>query len=398
MTRKGRIKVLHLIARMNIGGPAVLVCDLAAGLPRDRFEVRIGAGAVGEGETQMDFQAQAQGVYWETLEGLSPSLARGNLTGLRSIRRIINEFRPDIIHTHTAKAGALGRLGALIGSGKYKIIHTFHGHVFRGYFSPLKTKAFLAVEKFLARRTDAVVVLSREQADDICREFGVCNLNRIRTIPIGLDLDPFRTGEAGFLRDKLGISPNVFLVGFVGRLTGIKDPVTMIRGVAEAAAGSDRRIELVIFGQGDLEEQAREEAGRHPHFKVHFYGWIEGTSRIYKDLDLVVLASANEGLPLVLVESLAAGTPVISTPVGGVPSLLNMGKYPDNQPFAFAERGLVFPIGDSGGLSRGIEWVITHKNEATELAELGREHVLARHSRERFIRDHISLYESLAGD
>jgi len=389
--------VIELIARLNIGGPAVLVLDLAAGLDPKEFQVLVAAGKVGPGEAQMDFWAKARNIRWTPVRGLSPALGEGNLSSLRDVFKILSRQKPRILHTHTAKAGTVGRLAALgRGPARPRLVHTFHGHVFRGYFPPLKTRLFLAVERLLARFTDRVVVLSQEQAADICRVFRICREEKVAVIPAGLDLEAFRRAGPGGLKNRLGLGAETFLVGFVGRLTAIKDPMTLLRGMAKARDRSPRPLALVLAGGGEMEAEVKAEAAR-LGLPAFFLGWREGTADLYPELDLLVLSSRNEGLPLVLIEALAAARPVASTPVGGVPGLLDMGKLPDHGSFTPAQRGLLFPVGDEEGLARAVLWSLEHRPELTRMALAGQSHVLARHGREGFLRAHADLYRDLLG-
>ena len=389
--------VVQLIARLNIGGPAVLVLDLAAGLEDQGFRVLVAAGQVGPGEAQMDFWADARNIDWTPIRGLSPALGQGNWSSLKDVSGLLSQERPAILHTHTAKAGTIGRLAGLgQRAARPKLVHTFHGHVFKGYFPPLKTRLFLLVERFLAGRTDRVVVLSREQAADICRTYRICGQDKVAVIPAGLDLEPFLKARPGGLRAGLGLGPETFLAGFVGRLTAIKDPLTLVRGVARAASGSDRPLALVLAGGGEMEAEIKAEAQR-LGLTAFFLGWREGAADLYPELDLLILPSLNEGLPLVLIEALAAACPVAATPVGGVPSLLNMGKLPGQSEFVPAERGLLFPVGDREGLARALVYALEHGPELGRMASAGQEHVLAEHSREGFLKAHADLYRSLLG-
>ncbi len=396
--RAGRpIKVLELIARLNIGGPAVLVVELAAGLPEDRFEVELAAGRVGPGEAQMDFWANARNVAWTQVDGLSPELGRGNLTAFKEIVGLIKKRRPDVIHTHTAKAGTLGRLAARwIRGKKPKIVHTFHGHVFEGYFPRWKTRLFLAVERFLAGRADRIIVLSPEQAEDICRVYRVCDREKVTIIPVGLDLDLFERAEAKGFRGKLGISPDVFLVGQVGRLTGIKDPATSIESFKRLAELTERPAVLVFVGAGELEAELRAQAaGSGLADRVVFAGWQEDMPAVYAELDALVLTSINEGLPLALIEAMAAGKPVAATPVGGVPGLLGLEESGRAGDYVVGRRGLGFSRGDAGGLAKALAWLMAGGEEVDRMARAAQEFVLANYSRQAFLEAHARLYQEL---
>lgn len=389
------IKVQQLIARLNIGGPAVLVLDLAAGLDKADFQVRLAAGRVGPGEAQMDHWAEKRGVAWQALEGLSPELGGGNWAAFKAIRQILAEG-VDILHTHTAKAGTLGRLAALSMFGrKPKLVHTFHGHVFRGYFPAWKTSLFLSIERFLGRRTDRIIVLSPEQADDIGDKYRICGPEKIRIIPIGLELEPFDRACSGGFRSRLGLKPESLLIGLIGRLTSIKNQSLAIRGLAKMGrAGQD--LTLALIGDGEDEALLKalvQELGLED--RVFFTGWNENMPGVYADLDAVILTSDNEGLPLALVEALASSLPVAATPVGGVPSLLGLENRPDRGDFAIAQRGLVFGINDSAGLSKALKWLTENQEGAAGLALQGRDHVMKYFSQQRYLEAHARLYSEM---
>jgi glycosyltransferase involved in cell wall biosynthesis len=399
LSNSPKITILELIARLNIGGPAVLVLDLAAGLPQQEFDIRVAAGKVGPGEATMDFWANARNISWTQVPGLSPELGDGNITALRALSSLLREIGPDVLHTHTAKAGSLGRaagIKARWGARRSipRLVHTFHGHVFKGYFSPLKTRLFLSVERFLARFTDRIIVLSEEQARDIGKVYRICPEEKIRIIPVGLEMAPFVESFGVEFRESLGISPYTFVIGSIGRLTAIKDHRTLLRGVALAARKVAPPLALVIVGQGELEEEIREEAVA-LGVDIHFAGWRQGTADLLPSFDLVALTSLNEGLPLVLLEALAAGRPVVSTPVGGVPSLFSMGDAPIANGFTATERGLLFPVGDSEGLAQAILWVTAHLNQSLEMARRGQHYVIHRHNQEKYLDAHAQLYRGL---
>lgn len=393
------IRVQQLIARLNIGGPAVLVLDLAATLNQRGLDVRVAAGQVGPGEAQMDHWADRRGVVWRPVDGLSPRLGRGNGRAWREMRRLVGDG-VEVVHTHTAKAGTLGRLAALsLGRRRPKLVHTFHGHVFSGYFPAWKTRLFVAIERFLARRTEVVVVLSPEQADDICDVYRVCDRDRVRIIPIGLDLEPFINAQPGGLRPDLGLGPDVFLVGLIGRLTAIKNQSLAIEALALAAGrdpGAD--IHLALIGDGEDEAALKTlAAARGVADRVHFTGWQKDMPGVYAGLDGVILTSDNEGLPLALVEALAAGKPVAATPVGGVPTLLGLEGRPSPGGYATAGRGLVCAKGDAAGLAAALRTMAARDPESLERAQRGREYVLNRHSHQAFAFAHENLYRELAG-
>ena len=392
----GPLRVMELIARLNVGGPARLLADLAAGLRPPEFNLLTAAGRVGPGETEA---AWPEDLPLTRIEALTPVLGAGNRRALAEISALLGEVRPAILHTHTAKAGTLGRLAAMlrlkrIGGRRLRLVHTFHGHVFSGYFSRMASRLVVAVERRLAALTDRVVVLSPEQAHDLCQVFGVCRPEKIVVLPNGLDTAPFAQARPGLLRRELGLEAETPLVGFVGRLTAIKDPATILRAIAHIYSAH-----LALAGDGELRQDLQDLAAELGLAgRIHFLGWRSDMASFYADLDLLVLASRNEGLPLVVLEALAAGRPVVSSLVGAVPSLLGAGETPDPGRFALAQRGLVCRPEDPTGLAAAMEWAIAHKDAALDLARAGQAHVASHHSREAFVAAHAALYRQLAGE
>jgi glycosyltransferase involved in cell wall biosynthesis len=323
------VRVARVIARLNVGGPAQHVVVLARGLARRGFASKVIVGRPGPDEGDMADLARGAGVDLVTL----PSLGRAprplaDLAALVALFRIFRRFRPRIVHTHTAKAGFLGRIAAAL-AGVPVIVHTFHGHVFAGYFPPLVSEAVRATERFLAGLTTAIIALSPAQRRDLVRRYRVAPRRRVHVLPLGIDLGPFheaRARHAGALRAELGIPPGAPLLGAVGRLVKVKAIDRLLRAM-EAISAARPDAWLVIAGDGPerarLEALARRAAIAH---RVRFLGFRRDLPRLYADLDLFVLSSKNEGTPLALIEALAAGVPCVATSVGGVPDV--MGPEP----------------------------------------------------------------------
>ncbi len=311
-----RIRVALVIARLNIGGPATHVVQLAAGLPAERFEVRLIAGREGRGEGSMRYLAERAGLdtYW--IPELSPALAPSNAIAFWKILRQVRRWRPDIVHTHTAMAGALGRTAAHLAHVPV-VVHTFHGHVLRGYFSPPAEALFRAIERGLARRSDRLVTLSSRLREDLVA-LGVAPQEKIQVIPLGMEFGallatPRRQGE---LRRELAISPDAPLVGSVGRLVPIKNHALLLRA-ARRMVDLGTPAQFVIVGDGELRAQLEHLSAQFGlETRVHFLGWRENLAPIYSDLDLLALTSENEGTPVAVLEAMAAGVPVVAS-LGG---------------------------------------------------------------------------------
>jgi glycosyltransferase involved in cell wall biosynthesis len=381
---EGGLRVLRLFSRLNIGGPSLHVILLSAGLRPLGYDTRLVVGRESPREGNLLAFAAERNVVCETMAGLGREIAPlQDLRALFGLVRLMRRWRPAIVHTHTAKAGLLGRLAARAARVP-TVVHTYHGHVLRGYFPPAKEALFRRLETFLARAADALVAVSEAVKQDLV-ELGVAEARKIRVIPLGLELTPL-LGELprGVLRREAGIAADAPLVGMVGRLVPIKDGPTFLQA---ARLVRERRPEVRFALVGDGEERPALEAQCRAlglEASVTFFGWKRELAPVYGDLDVVVNASRNEGTPVSLIEALAAARPVVATRVGGTPDLLGGG-----------ERGRLVPPGEPGALAEAVLETL-EGSEATRLkARAGREHVRAQHSSERLFRDVDALYREL---
>jgi glycosyltransferase involved in cell wall biosynthesis len=369
-----KFKVLRIIARLNIGGPAINAILLSAGLDKEKFETILVIGRSSPGEGEMSGLLAEKKVNPMMIKELGRDIRPWkDLVAFLRLLCLIKKERPQIIHTHTAKAGALGRLaGALCGC---KLVHTFHGHVLEGYFGRIKSRIFIWIERFLAMFADKIIVVSPRIKDELLR-LKVAPENKIAVIPLGLELE----GLLGLNSpESAGEGLNI---GIVGRLVPIKNHRMFLQAAAEI---KDERFRFFIIGDGelrqDLENYARELG---LSGKVTFSGWQRDLLRLYRRLDLVVLTSLNEGTPVSIIEAMAAARPIIATDVGGVRDLLG-----DN------ERGILVKSGDSRGLSEAILKLVQKPSLRAQLGLRGREFVRGRFNKERLIRDIELLYNNL---
>src|SRR5581483_4023722 len=245
--------------------------------------------------------------------------ARDDARALGALVSLIRRERPDVVHTHTAKAGALGRIAARLARVPV-VVHTFHGHVLSGYFGPVGSLLARVAERALALLADRLVVLSDRQRDDLARTFHVARPEKFTIVPLGRDLSAFARAPRGRLRAELGLDAKTPLLAFVGRLVPIKDPSTLLR----ALAAMKTKAVVAVAGAGPLEEAVREEArSLGLAERVRLLGWRQDLDAILADADALVLSSRNEGTPLAIIEAFAAGTPVVSTAVGGVADMFS---------------------------------------------------------------------------
>ena len=380
-----RIRVLRVIARLNVGGPALHAVLLTERLDPVRYQSRLVAGRIGEAEGDyLDLRGRAP-------EGLVhvPALGR-DVRGSRdwgafwSLVRLIREFRPHIVHTHTAKAGALGRLAAWVCRVPV-VVHTYHGHVFDGYFSPAKTRLVVAAERLLARRAHALVAVTERVRRDVLAR-GIGREDTVVVVPLGLDLEALvaAPGRRGELRRELGIGAGTPLVGIVARLAAVKAHETFLEAARAIAHARPDATFLVV---GDGERRAALEAlaaGLGLGARVRFLGWRADLDRLYADLDVVVLTSKNEGSPVALIEAMAAGRPVVSTRAGGVEDVVTDG-----------ETGLLVPVGDSAAVARAILTLLDDPARAARLGTAARAAAVARFGSGRLVGDIDALYRRL---
>ena len=398
-------RVVRIIARLNVGGPAKHVVWLTSGLEDAGYQSLLVAGTVPEGEEDMSYFADGAGVKPLYIPELSREISLKDAVTTWKLFRLLMRERPDIVHTHTAKAGTVGRVagffyrwltpGVLVGRPRAcKFVHTYHGHVFHSYYGRLRTQTFLAIEKVLARLvTDRIVVVSEQQKAEINETFGVGTADQIRVIRLGLDLDVFSqyANRRALFRKELGIADDVTLVGIVGRLTEIKNHEMFLESVARVSL---ENVRFVIIGDGglraSLEEQARSLGLEQ---RVIFAGGRKDPENFYPALDIVALTSRNEGTPLTLIEAMANARPVIATLVGGVVDLL--GDVTQDGPYKICERGIGVLADDAEAFAAGLETLIKDKNLQSKLGRNGFEFVDRNYRKERLLDDIKDLYGEL---
>jgi glycosyltransferase involved in cell wall biosynthesis len=313
------------------------------------------------------------------------SLAADLPAALR-LRKLITDLRPDILHTHTAKAGAVGRIAAAI-AGRARprvIVHTFHGHVLRGYFSAPKTALFGQLERNLARMSDALIAVSPQVRDDLVK-LGVAPAEKITVVRLGLDLEA-RTrsspADRAELRDRLGLAADRFLVGWLGRMTEIKRTDLLLRAFARLR--ETHQADLLLVGDGPLRRELEALAGDLGiSDSCHFIGYRDDVGPVFAAVDAVALTSANEGTPVTLIEALAAGRPVVSTDVGGVRDVVG------------PETGFLVPAGDFAAVAESLRRLADDPALRQTLGNAGRASVLERYSVPRLVDDVDLLYRTL---
>jgi glycosyltransferase involved in cell wall biosynthesis len=385
-----RIRVLRVIARMNIGGPAYHVSLLSGRLDHEQYETLLLTGALGRGEGSFEELAQRYGANRRVVPGLRPELnPLSDLRALVNLVRAIREFRPHVVHTHTAKAGTLGRLAAIITPGvRPVIVHTYHGHVLSGYFGRTLSAVFRCTERVLAMKSDRLIGVSDATVKELV-DLRVARACKFRTIPIGLDLERLlvvERSDGDSFRAEMGAEPDDVLAVFVGRLVPIKRVDVLIEAVALASA-TEPRLRVAIVGDGELRDALEQQVSSLGLGQtVRFLGFREDLSSILAGSDMAVLSSDNEGTPVALIEAAAAGRPAVATAVGGVADIVADST------------GILVASGDVPALADALLRLARDRDARERMGLAAREHVCERFAAGRLVRDIESLYQELLAD
>jgi glycosyltransferase involved in cell wall biosynthesis len=377
-----------VIARMNLGGPAHQASLLSGRrFDPERYQTLLVHGQPAPGEESMADLAEAEGAETLYLPSLrQPVSPLHDTLALKELGAIARRFRPHLVHTHTAKAGFLGRSAALLAlHPRPMLVHTFHGHVLEGYFGQTKTRLYRGLERTLARRTDRLIGVSEMTVEDLVR-LGVAPREKFSVVRLGLDLEPFASADSAAgasLREELGVGDDEVLLSFVGRMVPIKRLDVLLRAFARAH-GNGARVRLAVVGDGETRPEFERLAGElGVGAAVSFLGYRRDLPRIAAAADVAVLSSDNEGTPVSLIEAGAAGRPAAATNVGGVAEVVT------------PETGLLVSAGDEAALGAAIERLADDQGLREGMGRRAREHVLSRYSAERLISDIDALYREL---
>ena len=408
MLAKKPIRILRIIARLNVGGPAIQAVSLSSELPKDLYQTMLVCGKVSPWEGDMGYFAKEKGLKPIIIPRLGRKISPiDDMKSFFALREAIKRFRPHIIHTHTAKAGTLGRLAAVsissaFWSGKrIRLVHTFHGHTFHSYFSPLKTLLFIQIERFLAKFTDRIIVISPLQRNDICYRYRIANNERVRILPLGFDLSTFSNCDKHpdnlrkrYLSSK---SPETVLVGIIGRLAEVKNHCMLIDAAKHLQdRGKLDPFRFVVVGDGELRAELMKYAeDLRVQDAVMFTGWQRDMAPVYKALDILVLTSKNEGTPVTLIEAMAAKKPVVATDVGGVRDLMGNIREAMLNGFLLAENGILVPSEGGNTLANALLFLLKNREMSTQMVKRAQTFVHRQYSIERLLTDITLLYDEL---
>ncbi len=384
-----KIKVLRIINRFNIGGPTYNATFLTRYLGDD-FETLLIGGLPEAEEADSLHILEKYGVNPKLIEEMkrNPNLKSDRLA-YKVIKSIIEDFKPDIVHTHAAKAGALGRKAAKAANVPI-IIHTFHGHVFSGYFNPIKTSIFKIIERRLSKISTRIVAISPLQKEDLVNKYKICTDHQTEIVPLGFDLTKFHQNKEenrSITRDLFHIEEDEIAIGIIGRLVPIKNHLFLIDVMKEISKSTHKKVRLFIVGDGEEKENIQREIDNFHwpvNIKIEFTSWIKDIHIFNPGMDIICLCSLNEGTPVSLIEAQAANIPVITTDVGGVKDIILNKKT-----------GIIVTSNDKIEYTKQLLLLIEDDNFRMELSKEGWNHVKSKFHYTRLVEDMRQLYFKL---
>lgn len=387
-------KVLRIINRLNLGGPTFNAAYLSKYMESE-FETMLVSGMIDETEASSEFIIHQLGLQPKYI----PEMYR-ELNPLRDrkaysrIRQLIREFKPDIVHTHAAKAGAVGRLAAFHEKVPV-ILHTFHGHVFHSYFSPMKTRVFLEIERYLAKRSSGIIAISDIQKKELCDEFNVAPSEKVNVIPLGFDLNRFllhNPEKRVSFRARWDVKDDEIAIGIIGRLVPVKNHDLFLDVAKYVLEHTSKKVKFFVIGDGENKEQVLAKAGQlgipfslpestSYHHPLIFTSWMRDVDVACAGLDIICLTSNNEGTPVSLIEAQAAGKPIVTTDVGGIRDIVQVGKS-----------ALISAPKDALAFAGNLMKLVEHDEMRASFADTGRHFVVEKFSYNRLVRDMSEYY------
>lgn len=393
-------KLLRIVNRFNLGGPTYSVAYLTKHL-EDRFEIKLIGGVKDDFEESSEFILDELGVSYSIIDSMKREISfKQDRIAYKEIKAIIAEFKPDIVHTHAAKAGAIGRLAAYK-MGVPVIVHTFHGHVFHSYFGKVKTWVYKSVERYLAKRSSAIITLSEQQQREICVDHKICDLSKSRVIPLGFDLDRFSENKAEKrerFRKRWMIDDETIAIGIVGRVVPIKNHSLFLDSFLKLKNSTNKKVRGVIIGDGDVSEEVlsyakslgltiSEKGSESTDSDIIFTSWIKAIDEANAGLDIMALTSLNEGTPVSLIEAQASHLPVVSTDVGGVRDIIIEGKS-----------GFLSALGDVEGIANKLKELTENNELRAQMGSTGHDYAISKFHYTRFCAEMTKVYTGLMNE
>jgi len=378
----GDLRVMQVIARMNVGGPAALLVELARGLDSQHFSVLLATGECGPGEEDF-LLTQAPEVAALRIPHLGRKLRPwGDLVALFALIRAIREFQPHVVHTHTAKAGVLGRLAVKLSGSRAKVVHTYHGHLLYGYFRPWFTRIVVQIERALARISDVLLAVGQQVKVDLLLA-GVGRHTDFRVINPGVAVNPPPTKTRA--RADLGINADDAVIGVVGRITAIKRPDRVLDVIAQLGPQFPDAC-VIMAGSGDLAAQIEQDVATRS-LPVRMLGWRDDVERVLAACDLVLLTSDNEGTPLSLIQAALLGVPAVAVRVGSVPEVV-----------LDRETGIVVDpsADDTTEIAAAVGGLLSEPRMRVSLGAAARQYAQEHFSVAQYVAKHAELYAELS--
>lgn len=390
-------RVLRILNRLIIGGPALNATYLTKYMAPE-WETQLVIGGKDDHEHDATHLTERLGIAPLKIDEMKRAIDPiADRKAYLKMKALIKEFKPDVVHTHAAKSGAIGRLAAAA-CGVPVIVHTFHGHVFHSYFNRFKTQAFINIERYLARRSSGIIAISEIQKQELADTYRIAPAGKISIIPLGFDLDRFGTNQdakrAAF-RQRFGLAEDELAIGIVGRIVPVKNHALFVAAAAELVNQSSRKLRFVIVGDGDMrgpmEAQFREAGLDYAYWpeeprpaQAICTSWQTEMDEVFAGLDIVALCSHNEGTPVSLIEAQAAARPVVSTEVGGVANVVEEGRA-----------GFITPAGQSQAFAAALLRLTEDAALREAFGAHGRQFVQSRFSYQRLVADMDAYYRRL---
>ena len=390
-------RVLRVLNRFNIGGPTYNATYLTKYLSPE-YETILIAGNKLESESSSEFILEKYKIKYKIIKSMNRSLNLfKDIMSLIEIIKIIKDFKPDIVHTHASKSGAIGRIAGIM-CGVPIIVHTFHGHVFHSYFGKVKTMFYIFLERLLAKKSSAIISISKLQKQELINDFKICSPNKMHVINLGFDLKRFADdgSKRRQFRSEFNLSDEVVAVGIIGRITLIKDHKFFVDVINNIKSKTRKELKFFIIGDGEEKENIKNyiiEKGLSysennenicKEKLIHFASWRQDMENVYAGLDIVSLTSKNEGTPVTLIEAQACSKPVISTNVGGVSDIMKHNIT-----------GYISEVNNLEDYSANLIKLIENKNKRVLMGNEGYAFSNANFSYKRLVSNMNELYKSL---
>jgi glycosyltransferase involved in cell wall biosynthesis len=390
-------KVLRILNRLIVGGPVLNATYLTKYLAPE-FETLLVVGEKEAHEKSAGYLASQLGIDYLTVPEMGRAISPlKDFQAYQKLKKIIKEYKPDVVHTHAAKPGALGRLAAAA-CGVPAIVHTYHGHVFHSYFNKLTSGIYINAERFLASRSSAIIAISEAQKKELCEDFKIAPLHKFRVIQLGLDLDKFKHNiveKRKNFRAEFGLEEDVIAIGIIGRLVPVKNHGLFLKALHHVLQNTTKKVKAFVIGDGETRAELESKAGQlgikyttetdssHPHPLV-FTSWRSDVDTINAGLDIVTLTSFNEGTPVSLIEAQAANKPIVSTRVGGIGDIVLEGQT-----------ALLANVDDQDGFCRQLLQLVEDDTLRYKLGSNSCPYVMQRFSYQRLMADMTGLYYDL---